>query len=215
VDSVADRVAVASTSRLRVAIDGRTGAGKTVFADELGAALRARDRSTLRASMDDFKFPWRHAREHCYDRVSGEGYYRNAYDFESARELLLRPAGARGSGMVVLCAFDPLTGEDWRSISVDAPIDAILIVDTVFAFRSEYNEFWDVRIWLEVEAEVALARGLARDLPMEGANDARDVHVNRYAVAEEIYIGETDPSRLADIVIDNTDLEMPRLVRPP
>jgi len=32
------------------------------------------------ASLDDFKHPWRHAREHGYDRVSGEGYYRNAYE---------------------------------------------------------------------------------------------------------------------------------------
>ena len=45
-----------------------------------------------------------HAREHGYDLVSGEGYYRNAPDFSSARELLLRPAGPGGSGNVVLCA---------------------------------------------------------------------------------------------------------------
>ena len=32
--------------------------------------------------MDNFKHPWSHARENGYDRTSGEGYYRNAYDFE-------------------------------------------------------------------------------------------------------------------------------------
>ena len=90
--------------RLRVAVDGLTGAGKTSFGHELAAALRALGRPTMRASMDDFKHPWRHAREHGYDRVSGEGYYRNAPDFSSARELLLRPAGPGGSGNVVLCA---------------------------------------------------------------------------------------------------------------
>ena len=89
---------------MRVAIDGLTGAGKTSFGHELAAALRALGRPTMRASMDDFKHPWRHAREHGYDRLSGEGYYRNAPDFSSARELLLRPAGPGGSGNVVLCA---------------------------------------------------------------------------------------------------------------
>ena len=92
VAKVADVVAGLSTGRLRIAIDGLTGAGKTSFGHELAAALRDLGRATMRASMDDFKYPWRHAREHGYDRVSGEGYYRNAYDFGSARDLLLRPA---------------------------------------------------------------------------------------------------------------------------
>ena len=85
VGTVAGWVAALGTGRLRVAVDGLTGAGKTSFGHELAAALRGRGRATMRASMDDFKHPWRHAREHCYDRVSGEGYYRNAYDFSTAR----------------------------------------------------------------------------------------------------------------------------------
>ena len=68
----------------------------------------------MRASMDDFKHPWRHAREHGYDRVTGEGYYRSPHAFRLARDLLLRPAGPSGSGVVVLCGYDPLTGEDHR-----------------------------------------------------------------------------------------------------
>ena len=78
--TVASWVAALGTGRLRVAVDGLTGAGKTSFGHELAAALRGLGRATMRASMDDFKYPWRHAREHGYDRVSGEGYYRNAYD---------------------------------------------------------------------------------------------------------------------------------------
>ncbi len=75
----------------------------------------------MRASMDDVKNTWREARELGYDRVSGEGYYRSAYDFGSGRELLLRPAGPGGSGEVVLCAHDPLTGEDHRDKVVPPP----------------------------------------------------------------------------------------------
>ena len=67
-----------STKRLRVAVDGHTAAGKTSFAHELAAALRDQGRSTLRASMDDFKHPWADAHERGYDRTTGEGYYRNA-----------------------------------------------------------------------------------------------------------------------------------------
>ena len=62
--------------------------------------------------------------EHGYDRVSGEGYYRHAYDVSAARDLLL-PAGPGGSGEVVLCAHDPPTGEDHRDNRVSVSPDAI------------------------------------------------------------------------------------------
>src|SRR5580700_11505829 len=131
---VAVRVAAIAPERLRVAIDGLTCAGKTSFGHELAAALRKLGRPTARASLDDFKNPWREARELGYDRLSGEGYYRNAYDFTSATGLLLGPAGPDGSGQVVLCAHDPLTGRDHRDTVVRAPAHAVLIVDSVFAF---------------------------------------------------------------------------------
>jgi uridine kinase len=135
ITGVAARVAAAGPGRLRVAVDGRTCAGKTSFGHELAAALRQIGRPTARASLDDFKNPWREARERGYDRLSGEGYYRNAYDFASARELLLGPAAPHGSGRLVLCAHDPLTGEDRRDQAISAPPGTVLVVDSVFAFR--------------------------------------------------------------------------------
>ena len=206
IGEIADRIVQLSSGRLRVAVDGRAGAGKTSFGHELGAAIRRRGRPTLRASFDDFKHPWRHAREHGYDRTSGAGYYRNAYDFESARELLLRPSAPDGDGMVVLCAHDPLTGKDHRQEVVLAPPDSVLIVDSVFAFRPEYDEFWDYRIRLEVDPAVALERGVYRDESREGAEEAARVHRERYGIAEELYIFEVGPRERADVVLENSDL---------
>ncbi len=211
VSDVAARVAALGDDRLRVAVDGRTCAGKTSFGHELAAALRGLRRPTLRASLDDFKNPWREARELGYDRLTGEGYYRNAYDFRSARDLLLGPAGAGGSGAVVLCGHDPLTGEDHRDTVISAPPGAVLIVDSVFAFRPEYNEFWDYRIWLDVDPALALQRGIGRDTAREGAEEAARVHRARYRAAEEIYLAEIGPLRLADLVIDNRDFARPRI----
>jgi uridine kinase len=205
----AARVADLGPGRLRVAVDGLTCAGKTSFGHELAAALRDLGRPTARASMDDFKNPWREARELGYDRISGEGYYRNAYDFRSARDLLLAPAAPGGSGRLVLCAHDPLTGEDHRDTTITAPPDAVLIVDSVFAFRPEYNSFWDYRIWLEVDAGLALRRGIARDAAMEGAQQAEQVHRDRYHAAAMIYMAEVGPRLLADLIIDNSDFARP------
>jgi uridine kinase len=118
-----DAVNALSPKRLRVGVDGRTAAGKTTFAHGLAAALCDRGRPTARASLDNFKHPWSHARAHGYDRESGEGYYRNTYDFISATNLLLQPAGPSGSGRVVLCVHDPLTGADHRD-TIETPNDA-------------------------------------------------------------------------------------------
>lgn len=209
VDAIAEEVVALGPDRLRVAVDGYTAAGKTSFGHELAAAVRRLGRPTLRASLDDFKKPWRDSVEKGYDRITGDGYYRNAPDFAAARELLLRPSGPEGSGVVALCGHDPLTGEDHRSVTVEAPPDAVLIVDSVFALRPEYAEFWDRTVWLDVSPAVSLERGVGRDADREGYDEAVALHRDRYHASELIYLAEVDPAATADIVIDNTDFTAP------
>ena len=213
VATVAADVVRRSAGRLRVVVDGRTGAGKTTFAHELAGAVRALGRPTLRASLDDFKRPWREAEELGYDRATGPGYYANAHDHDAVCDLLLEPAGRAGSGRVVLCARDPLTQEDHRDVVVEAPVDGVLVVDSVFGFRPEWDRFWDVRVWLDVDPEVATARFLTRDTDREGAEVAARLDRERYRPAEEEYVARVDPLERADIVVDNRDLARPRLLR--
>lgn len=210
---VATRVAALRPTRLRVVVDGHTASGKTSLGHELAASVRKLGRPTLRATFDDFKKPWSDARDQGYDRVSGDGYYRNAPDFTAARELLLEPSGPDGTGRVALCAHDPLTGADHRQLTVEAPLDAVLIVDSVFGMRPEYDDFWDLRIWLEVPQAIALARFIARDAETEGREAAERLHHQRYRVAEQIYVSEIDPRSRADIIIDNADVTHPVVVR--
>lgn len=210
VERIAERILRLGAGRLRVAIDGLTAAGKTGLGHELAEQISAAGRPVLRASLDDFKRPWREA--HLYDRTSGEGYYRNAFDYPAIVSLLLQPAGPRGSGRCVLCGIDPLTQQDHSAITVQAPPDAVVVVDGVFAFRPEINEHWDLRIWLEVDPEVSLRRGIARDQAMEGSG-AESLHRDRYVPAERLYIAEVGPARLAEVVVDNTDFDHPRILR--
>jgi uridine kinase len=113
----------------------------------------------------------------------------------------------------VLCAHDPLTGVDHRAVTVDAPSDAVLVVDGVFAMRPEYDDHWELRIWLHAEPAVALARGVQRDTDLEGYEDALCVHTTRYAEAERLYIEEVRPATRANIIIDNSDFEHPCIER--
>lgn len=207
---VADRVLACGDRRLRVGIDGLTAAGKTSFGHELAQQISARGRPVLRASLDDFKRPWRD--RHLYDRESGEGYYRNAFDYDAVVSLLLQPAGPDGSGDCVLCSIDPLTQIEHRDVVAVAAADTVLIVDGVFAFRPQINGFWDFRIWLDVDEDTSVRRGTHRDQDWAGAQ-AEAVHRDRYLMAERLYLAEVDPLRLVDVVVDNTLFDQPRLLR--
>jgi uridine kinase len=205
---VTERILACGEGRLRVGVDGLTAAGKTSFGHELAEGISRAGRPVLRASLDDFKKPWRD--RHLYDRESGEGYYRNAFDYPAARTLLLEPAGVEGSGCCVLCGIDPLTQVDHSAIVTPAAVDAVLIVDGVFAFRPELNDYWDYRIWLDIDAELSVWRGARRDQDWAGS-EAEAVHRDRYLVAERIYLDEVNPTVLVDVVIDNSDFARPRI----
>lgn len=204
-DHVVARVLALGTRRLRVAIDGRTASGKTTFADELADCLARRGHVVLRASLDDFKRPW--AERGQYDRLSGEGYYRNAFDVDAMCRLLLDPAARAGSGRVVLCSIDPRTQISHADEVTDMPHEAVLVVDGVFAFRAPLDDAWDLRVWLDVDRDCSLRRGVARD------GDAA-VHRVRYEASEELYLAEVDPMSRADVVVDNRDLDRPAVLRP-
>jgi len=78
--------------------------------------------------------------------------------------------------------------------------------------RPEYIKFWDFTIWLDVNADLSLERGVRRDASMEGSDSAERLHRDRYRVAEEIYVAEVDPMPLVDVVVDNTRFSHPRIM---
>jgi uridine kinase len=210
VHKVAQRVLALGHGRLLVAIDGFTAAGKTSFGHELAREISGAGRPVLRATLDDFKQPWKD--RHLYDRESGEGYYRNAFDYEALKRLLLDPCRSKQAASCALCSIDPLTQRDHSSVVTAVDPDAVLIVDGVFAFRPEINQYWDFRVWLDVDAERSVRRGVERDQNWAGS-EAESVHRDRYLMAERIYLQEVDPVTMMDVVIDNSSFASPRIVR--
>jgi uridine kinase len=217
-DRIVEMIEVRGDGRLRIAVDGRTAAGKTSLGHELADALARRGRPVLRASLDDFKRPWSEA--HLYDRVTGEGYYRNAFDRAAIKRLMLDPSGPTADGRpadecVALCSIDPLTQVDHSEVKTVMPVNAVLIVDGVFACHPQLDPYWDLRVWIDIDAELSVRRGTKRDADLEGsAQAAESLHRERYLVAESLYIDEVDPRSLAEVIVDNTDFGRPRLIRP-
>ena len=103
----------------RVAVDGRSAAGKTTLADELADAVRARGRDVIRAFIDDFHRPGHKDRSR-HGGWTLRSYYDEGYDYDAFRDLLLLPLGPGGSRRCRTALFDAVHDtwlpEEWHTV---------------------------------------------------------------------------------------------------
>jgi uridine kinase len=186
-----------------LAIDGADGAGKTELADELALLLPGSER----ASLDDFHHP--RAYRHALGRT-GQTVWERSFDLEAVRRELLDP-WRRGAGSSYRLRWHDLTTDRApNSPPVRVPEAGMLVVDGVFAQRSELADAWDVVVWVHADDAVRLTRMAARDgVPKEPDHPDQ----RRYLEAQAIYRQQCAPEERADVVVDNTDPERLRVVR--
>jgi uridine kinase len=83
----------------------------------------------------------------------------------------------------------------------------------VCAPRPELAGCWDLRFWVDIDPELSVRRGTARDAELEGSETAAEqLHRDRYLASELVYLGEADPRARADLIVDNTDFADPRFI---
>jgi uridine kinase len=200
---------------LRVGVDGRSSAGKTTLADALADRLEALGRVCLRASLDDFHRPG-HARREKAGGLTPVENLREGYDYPKIRELLLDPLGPRGNRRCRLDFWnshdDQPFPEDWLLV----PEGAILIVDGTLLHAAELRDAWDFTIWLDVDWQSLLRRGARRDGTAGGpAALLRAAHESGWIPRQLRYEESAHPYDRATVVIDNSDVERPFIVRAP
>jgi uridine kinase len=206
---VADRILLnAGANGSRVAVDGVDGAGKTTFAAELSAVLRSRGRETVHLSTDGFHR--RRVLRHRRGQDSAEGFWLDSIDYPALQENVLDAFGPAGTGRYREAshdlASDRLLDLPWLS----AAPEAILVLDGLFLHRDELVSQWDFSIYLDVPFAMSVARMAHRD----GRDPDPDHPDNaRYVGGQRRYFAVCSPWERATLVIDNTDLAEPRIVR--
>ncbi|WP_195908208.1 uridine kinase [Nostocoides sp. HKS02] len=191
---------------VRVAVDGVDGSGKTWFADDLAAILIAAGRQVVRVSVDD----WHHTRAHRYarGRTSPIGFWLDSYDYDRLRQEVLEPLGPDGSRWFRRKGHDLHTDRVLHAPPERAPAGAVVLVDGLFLQRAELQDCFELTIWLEVPFTVTTQRMAARD----GTHpDPTHPTMRRYVGGQELYFAQRSPHTRADLVIDNTDPQAPRL----
>jgi len=211
-DDLAERIGTLSLGRpLRIAIDGRTAAGKTTLSDELAALVSRRGRPVIRTSVDGFHRP--KAERYARGRHSAEGYYYDARDLAAIASLLLAPLGPHGNRLYRTASFDLERDQAIAQEPLRAAEDAVLIVDGTFLQRPELRDGFDLTIFVKTSAHVAEQRAVQRDAAPSGdAESVRQLYAQRYAGAFDLYDELCAPEDIADVVIDNDDLERPGLL---
>lgn len=207
------------TPNVLVGVDGASGSGKSTFADEVADALRAAGRTVVRASIDSFHRP-RHER---YRRGadSPEGYYDDSHDLSAVRRRLLVPF-RDGSGSYVTAVFDEPSDRPVDAEPMACPVGAILVFDGLFLHRPELVPYWDLSVFLVADRrrETQWDAYLHRDLPGDEAARRAEItarraraRLHRYREGQALYERIAEPRTRAHLVIDNDDLEHPRLLR--
>ncbi len=195
-------------SVLRVGIDGVDGAGKSALGDELAGTLRARGLSVVRASVDGFHHPA--STRYQRGRGSSLGFYEDSYDYESIWRELLEPFGPNGSRRYRTAVYDVQRERPVMQQSRLATGDAVLVVDGIFLHRPELRDAWDWSMFVRVPFATSVPRGARRGY---GHPDPAHHSNRRYVEGQRHYLATCDPEGKADVVIDNTDLARPIVVR--
>lgn len=192
---------------VRVGVDGVDGAGKTVFAAELAAALREIGRQVVELSVDG----WHRVRaeRHARGARSPEGFWLDSFDYDRLLDEVLEPLGPNGSRRYRVAGHDVVTDEVLHEPLETAPAGAVVVIDGLFLHRAELEGAFDFTIFVEVPFEVSAARMAVRD---GSPPDPTHPDLRRYVEAQRRYFAERSPWERADLVIDNSDLERPLLV---
>lgn len=213
-DAVVDLVCGRSGSRTLVGVDGRSGAGKSTFADELAARLTARGQVVVRSTTDSFHRPRKERL--LLGPTSGEGYYLDSHQLDVIVDELLVPF-ADGADEVRTAAFDEPSDAPVEEV-VLVPTAAVLVFDGLFLQRPELNDHWDMTVFLDADErrEREWLGFLLGDLPDDDVERAAELDARllrarwpRYRDGWRTYVDAVHPASVATVVVDNNDLQAP------
>ena len=204
---ISTELPVRTSGRVLVGIDGVDGSGKTHFAAALAAELRRQGRSVVVLHADDFLNP--RAVRHRLGRASPEGFFLDSYDYDALEREVLVPLGPGGDGRYRPASLD--LERDVRITPEVRVVDerAVAILEGLFLHRDRLESRWDYSVFLDAPFPVTVQRVSGRDGTVA---DPHHTDLRRYVEGQRVYFRSCNPWLRADRVVDNSDLDRPRIL---
>lgn len=190
-----------------IGIDGVDGSGKTSFAANLAAEFHHRPVIVIHA--DDFLNP--SSIRHTKGRTSPEGFWEDTYNYDALREQVLTPLGLHENGWYSPASYNPATDQTASAAYLQAPSEALVVVEGMFLHRDELAAVWDASVFLDVPFTETAARMATRN----GSNaDPEHPTMRRYVHGQRLYFDAAHPWERATFVIDNSNFTSPTIIQP-
>jgi uridine kinase len=178
-----------------VGISGIDCAGKSTLADRLAGSLRDEGEDVFVVGGDNFNRP----RSERSPQPADDPDY--GFDYgELIRELLV-PARA-GERVQARLRVKDWERDAWDQREFVVEPGAIVLLEGVFLFTPEVVPLLDLKVWLEISFDAALARALERDADaMGGPDGVRERYATRYFPGQRLHLERDRPDAAADLVL--------------
>jgi uridine kinase len=193
-----------SPEALLVGISGIDGSGKGFLTREIVSRLRSRGRSAVAINVDG----WLNLPEVRFSRERpAEQFYEKALRLDEMFERLVLPL-KRERSIRLTADFAEETAASYRPHVYEYHDVEVIVLEGIYLFKREYQEYFDLRIWIDCSFETALARAIARS--QEGLPPEETVIAYRtiYFPAQEIHFWRDDPRAAAHVLLRNDDATM-------
>lgn len=210
---LADRLVQERLENEGAVVIGLTGAdasGKSWLAASLAEQLTERGVENELVHVDDFHRP--KSERYAGRRPEPEQYLDQSIDLEALVREVLRPIRRDGQLSRTARHLDLLTDAYTTERTYRVTERTIVLVEGVFLLREPVRTHLDLIVVLTADEEELVARGSRRDEQVHGA-DAERRFREKYLPAQRALFAANPPEQLADIIIDNTEWERPRVVR--
>ena len=197
---------------LIVGVSGAYTSGKTTFTKCLSDYLIAQGAQTQVLHYDDFHRPLPSITWEPNDPSSEvDVFFTGAFDAEKLVNEVLAPLRKKNHLKTIVKGLNWETGLYDNAVQVDINRDTIVLIEGMLLFRAGLMPYFDYKIFLEINETEILNRGTIRDVPHVGAW-ILEKYKTRYIPVHRRYISEDKPQEFADMLIDNNDYTVPKII---
>ncbi len=188
-----------------IGINGIDCSGKTTFAESLDEFFASRGFKTQMIHTDDFHNPTSYR----YSGVNqAENYYKKSFNISTIINELLVPIYHKKEFSKRLTLLNLISDKYEMEKEYTIDNDTIIIFEGVFLFRKELAPYIDYKIYLHISPEESKLRAKKRD-----SEASMNKYDDKYLPAQKKYLDEFPPLTTADMIIDNSNLEYPKIIK--